>query len=209
MSIEKAYNHWAALYDAGENKTRDLDKEATIQTLDKLRFSKVIELGCGTGKNTAYLLKRGHHIIGLDFSEEMLNKARQKIRAENVVLLKTDLRSDWHIPNDYADLVTCSLVLEHIKDMGPIFRQANEKLKKHGLFFISELHPFRQYLGSKAKYENEEGIQELETFTHHISEYLDVANEYGFELMELKEWFDQQHKDGIPRLISFIWRKQA
>ena len=29
----------------------------------------------------------------------------------------------------------------------------------------------------------------------------------GFELVEIKEWFDDKSKDEIPRLISFIFRK--
>jgi len=73
MSIEKAYNNWADRYDANENKTRDLDSKATIQTLNKYDFSKVVELGCGTEKNTTYLLTRARVVIGLDFSQEMLN----------------------------------------------------------------------------------------------------------------------------------------
>jgi len=52
MNTEKAYNIWAEEYDSNSNKTRDLDYQSTIDTLDKYKFSKVIELGCGTGKNT-------------------------------------------------------------------------------------------------------------------------------------------------------------
>ena len=68
MSIEKAYNSWADQYDTNQNKTRDLDKTASIETLSKLNFEKVIELGCGTGKNTEWLVNKADQIIGLDFS---------------------------------------------------------------------------------------------------------------------------------------------
>ena len=67
MSIEKAYNSWADQYDTNLNKTRDLDTKSTIETLRKLNFSKVIEVGCGTGKNTTYLLTKADQIIGLTF----------------------------------------------------------------------------------------------------------------------------------------------
>ena len=52
MSIENAYNIWANQYDTNENRTRDLDKKSTIETLSKYEFENVLELGCGTGKNT-------------------------------------------------------------------------------------------------------------------------------------------------------------
>ncbi len=208
MNIEKAYNIWADQYDSNSNKTRDLDTKSTIETLNKFDFSKVIELGCGTGKNTNYLLKKADKIIGLDFSQEMLNKAKAKIQDERAEFQKADLTAEWNIENDYADLITCSLVLEHIKDLDFVFNQANKKLKNDGIFFISELHPFKQYSGSKAKFETENGTQELETYVHHISEYLNVATENGFELVELKEWFDEENKFGIPRLIGIVLRKK-
>ena len=209
MKVENAYNIWADQYDTNSNKTRDLDTKSTIETLSKLEFSSVIELGCGTGKNTIFLLKKAKKIIGLDFSQEMLNKAKLKINDKRVEFRKADLTTEWKIDNDSADLITCSLVLEHIEDLDIIFDQANKKLKNGGAFFISELHPFKQYSGSKAKFETENGIQELETYVHHISEYLNVASENGFELVELKEWFDEENQIGIPRLIGIVFRKST
>lgn len=208
MNIDKAYNIWADQYDTNSNKTRDLDTKSTIETLNKFEFSSVIELGCGTGKNTIFLLKKADEIIGLDFAQEMLNKAKNKIKDERVEFRKADLTAEWNIENNYADLITCSLVLEHIENLNFVFNQANKKLKNGGLFFISELHPFKQYSGSKAKFEAENGTQELETYVHHISEYLEVANENGFELLELKEWFDEENKSGIPRLIGITLLKK-
>ena len=209
MKVENAYNIWADQYDTNSNKTRDLDTKSTIETLSKLEFSSVIELGCGTGKNTIFLIKKAEKIIGLDFSQEMLNKAKLKINDKRVKFRKADLTTEWKIDNDSADLITCSLVLEHIEDLDIIFDQANKKLKNGGAFFISELHPFKQYSGSKAKFETENGTQELETYVHHISEYLNVASENGFELVELKEWFDEENQIGIPRLIGIVFRKST
>lgn len=205
MSIEKAYNIWADQYDTNNNKTRDLDQKASIETLSKFQFKTVIELGCGTGKNTEWLLQHVETIIGLDFSEKMLEKARQKVFSSKVQFIKTDLNQKWDVPNKFANLITSSLTLEHIKDLDSIFKQANQKLKQNGKFFICELHPIKQYLGSKAQFESEQGLQDLEVYTHHTSEYIETANKYGFKLIELKEWFDEEKE--IPRLISFVFEK--
>lgn len=207
MSIEESYNIWANQYDTNKNKTRDLDKKATIKTLSRFDFDNVLELGCGTGKNTEWLLLKSKCIIGLDFSQEMLNKAKEKISDCKVSFRKVDLTSDWKIEHNFADLITCSLMLEHIKNLDHVFNQAKLKLKKNGLFFICELHPFKQYSGSKARHETENGTQELETYTHHISEYLDNAKNNNLELLELNEWFDEDIKVGIPRLVSFVFKK--
>jgi predicted TPR repeat methyltransferase len=207
MSIENAYNIWADQYDTNVNRTRDLDKKCTIETLNNLVFKNVLELGCGTGKNTEWLLNKAERIIGLDFSQEMLNKAEEKITDKRVTFKKSDLTKDWKIENNFVDLITSSLTLEHIKNLDHIFSQANQKLNKNGLFFISELHPFKQYLGSKAQYETESGTKELEVYIHHISEYIDNAESNGLKFVEMKEWFDQNYQNRLPRLISFLFKK--
>ena len=207
MSIEKAYNIWANQYDTNENRTRDLDKKLTIEILSKYEFENVLELGCGTGKNTNWLLKKAKRIIGLDFSQEMLNKAKEKISNNKVVFNKADLNVDWEIDNNFAHLITSSLTLEHIDNLNHIFYQANLKLKKDGLFFISELHPYKQYLGSKAQYVTENGTKELEVYIHHISDYIDNATSNGLKLVEMKEWFDENNQKGLPRLVSFLFKK--
>ena len=91
MSIEKAYNIWAHQYDSNKNSTRDLDEKSTFETLSDYSFENVLELGCGTAKNTKWFLGKATRIIGLDFSEEMLNKAKEKIHDKRVTFKKADL----------------------------------------------------------------------------------------------------------------------
>ena len=98
-------------------------------------------------------------------------------------------------------------MLEHIYNLNFLFREARKKLKTNGIFYICELHPFKQYQGSKARYETENGTVELEVFVHNISEYIESALKNGFELLELNEWFDNSDKIKPPRLISFVFKK--
>ena len=49
------YNVWAYQYDNNINPTRDLDKDVTKESLSNIDFFKVLELGCGSGKNTEWL----------------------------------------------------------------------------------------------------------------------------------------------------------
>lgn len=123
MNIEKAYNTWAGQYDTNENKTRDLDRKATIETLTMYDFKNVVELGSGTGKNTERLITIVEQILYLDFSHGMLDIAAEKI-GPKVKFIKTDLNRDWGVQNEFADLITCNLTLEHIKNLDYIFNQA-------------------------------------------------------------------------------------
>jgi ubiquinone/menaquinone biosynthesis C-methylase UbiE len=207
MTIKDSYNSWAENYDAMENKTRDLEKTAIRKTLKNFKFEYVIELGCGTGKNTKWLAERSEHLIAVDFSEKMLSRAKKKIKSNKVNYLQYDLTKPWKIKSNFADLISCSLVLEHIYNLNFLFREARKKLKTNGIFYICELHPFKQYQGSKARYETENGTVELEVFVHNISEYIESALKNGFELLELNEWFDNSDEIKPPRLISFVFKK--
>ena len=97
MNIEESYNSWADQYDSNLNKTRDLDKISTIETLENYEFENVLELGCGTGKNTVWFLNKAKLIIGLDFSEEMLNLAKEKITDKKVTFKKADLKKNGRL----------------------------------------------------------------------------------------------------------------
>ena len=39
---------------------------------------KILDVGCGTGRHAIELSKRGYHVTGVDLSENMLNRAREK-----------------------------------------------------------------------------------------------------------------------------------
>ena len=68
--IKDDYDAWAQQYDIDVNPTRDLDKIATIESLSSMDFSNVLEIGCGTGKNTEWLITKANSLVGLDFSKK-------------------------------------------------------------------------------------------------------------------------------------------
>ena len=63
------YNAWACQYDNNINPTRDLDKTVTKESLSNIDFFKVLELGCGSGKNTEWFITKADKLVGLDFSK--------------------------------------------------------------------------------------------------------------------------------------------
>ncbi len=206
MSIAKSYNSWAASYDNNENKTRDLDRQVSQEVLKEYDFQLILELGCGTGKNTSWLLKKTEAMIALDFSIKMLEKAKEKIKSDKVDFRQADLKEDWNLGQQQPDLICCNLVLEHIEDLAEVFQKAAQALAPGGKFFCCELHPFKQYAGSKARFKTPNGEEEvLQVYVHDVSAYLDSAQKNGFQLLRLDEWWDEPRAGDIPRLISFLF----
>jgi hypothetical protein len=58
METKQAYNLWASQYDTDNNKTRDLEAQALRISLAGIPFNNCLEIGCGTGKNTVWLMEK-------------------------------------------------------------------------------------------------------------------------------------------------------
>ncbi|WP_229244253.1 bifunctional 2-polyprenyl-6-hydroxyphenol methylase/3-demethylubiquinol 3-O-methyltransferase UbiG [Emticicia sp. CRIBPO] len=201
------YNIWAGQYDTNINKTRDLEAEALKEVLEGLVFGNCLEIGCGTGKNTSWLVQKARQVTAVDFSEEMMRKAKEKVTASNVRFIQADITRDWDFAEGQYDLITFSLVLEHMDDLVDIFRKASKCLSPEGNIYVGELHPFRQYSGSKARVETEQGVLIPECFNHHISDFIKAAGCHGLRCTNLNEYFDQDDRNTVPRILTLVFKR--
>jgi ubiquinone/menaquinone biosynthesis C-methylase UbiE len=206
--VQQAYDSWAQQYDSNENKTRDLEARSLRETLATLSFENCLEIGCGTGKNTVWLLEKAATVTAVDLSEEMLAKAKEKITSPNVTFEQADITQPWNFAAKQFDLIGFSLVLEHIELLQSVLEKAAATLKPGGYLYISELHPFKQYNGSKARFDTAEGTQVVTCFNHHITDFTTAANAAGFELISINEYFDDDDRNNIPRLLTFLFGKK-
>lgn len=208
MQVKEAYNSWADQYDTNHNKTRDLEAIALRATLKDIPFTTCLEIGCGTGKNTEWLMTKAKEILAVDLSEEMLRKAEAKISSEKVQFVQADITKAWTFATKRYGLISFSLVLEHIEQLDPVFREAANSITEGGHIYIGELHPFKQYQGTKARFDTEEGQQIVPCFIHHISDFTQGAWKYGFEIETLNEYFDEDDRNAVPRILAVLLKKK-
>jgi len=208
MDVKQAYSIWADQYDANKNKTRDLEAISLRTTLKNIDSDNCLEIGCGTGKNTEWLLTKANQITAVDLSEEMLAKANDKIISGKVRFVQADITKAWTFAGKQEfDLITFSLVLEHIENLNEIFEKLGKVTKQKGFVYIGELHPFKQYSGTKARFETEEGLQIVTCYNHHISDFTIAAKKNGFGIIEVLEFFDNNDRNAIPRILTILFRK--
>ena len=207
MGIQDAYNEWSGIYDTNINLTRDLDSTLTYNLLADQQFDHILELGCGTGKNTQFFVQIGRNVHALDFSQGMIEKAKEKVRADNVRFSMADLTKQWPCEDNAYDLISCNLVLEHIPDLAHIFSEAARVLRSGGKFLINELHPFKQYQGTKARFERADETIEVDVFVHHISDFTNAALKNEFKVGHFNEYWHAEDSHKPPRLASFIFEK--
>ena len=200
MDPQTAYDQWAETYDAQPNPTRDLDAIVLAQEERAWSDLDVVEIGCGTGKNSAWLLPRVRSLVGLDVSEQMLAIAIEAV--PDGTFLVADISEPWPLEDDSADLVVASLVLEHIEVLAPIMAEAARVLRRGGTLRISELHPDRQAGGSRAHFVDESGERvDIAAFVHPQAEVETAAAAAGFTSPVVSEPMGPE--DDQARLIVY------
>ena len=207
MNTREAYNEWSSQYDSNENKTRDLEARALRELLAEKKFTACLEIGCGTGKNSVWLAERSSALLGVDLSDAMLAVARKKINSPHVKFVEADITEPWDFATARYDLVVYSLVLEHISALEDIFKKTVSVLENGGYVYIGELHPFKQYAGSKARFNTEKGEQQVTCYTHNVSEYINLGTQFGLKLAGFREYFDEGDSNEIPRILALLFVK--
>jgi malonyl-CoA O-methyltransferase len=208
MDIQNAYNEWSDSYDSDENRTRDLDRDVIRKCLGDLHFGSILEIGCGTGKNTSFLSRIGQNVRAVDFSQGMIARAREKVQDGNVHFSLMDITRRWELENGSFDLIVCCLVLEHIENLSHVFSEAVRVLRPGGFFFIDELHPFRQYEGTKARFYRSDEKIEVDAFVHHVSDFLKAAQGNHFSLVSLEEHWHETDGNKPPRILSLYFERR-
>lgn len=71
--------------------------------------SRVLDLGCGTGRHLVRLARKGFCVTGVDLSEHMLRRAEEKLRREGVSarLIRADICSRLPFPDRHFDACIC------------------------------------------------------------------------------------------------------
>ena len=182
--VRAAYDRWSRTYDTMPNVTRDLDATLLRAALSGVPLGAVLEPGCGSGKNTQWLVKHGS-VTGLDISTQML--ARCRTAAPEAVLHVADLTQSWPVDDETMDTVVVDLVLEHIEDLDHIAAESARVLRGGGRLRVCELHPWRQLQGKAARFEEAGEWVEPPVFVHTTAEYITAFLRAGFVLDALSE----------------------
>jgi malonyl-CoA O-methyltransferase len=208
VKIQEAYSDWSATYDSDRNLTRDLDRAVADQVLAPLRCKSVLEIGCGTGKNTELLARIAERVHAIDFSSGMIERAKAKLALPNVSFEVADVTQRWPCEDGAFDLIVCNLVLEHVENLSFIFSEASRVLIGSGRFFVCELHPFRQYQGTVARFQRAQDTTHITAFVHHLTDFTHAADRNGLSLVSTNEWWHEEDQGKPPRLVSFMFEKK-
>ncbi len=114
ISIQKSYEEIAE----GVEERRQTPWKVVSDFEESLERSRlVLELGCGTSRNAAYLAAMGHEVVALDFSRGMLKLSSERIRssslATRVDLVQADVQ-ELPLTDSSIDICLFIAVLHHL-----------------------------------------------------------------------------------------------
>lgn len=114
----------------------DLWMHVVATHLEGHSITRILDLGCGTGRFTEALAARfSAEVIGLDPSHKMLEVARKKQHDERVQYQHGRAEAIPR-PSASVDLVFMSMSLHHFKDMIVAARECRRVLRNNGLVVI-------------------------------------------------------------------------
>ncbi|KAI0852854.1 putative methyltransferase [Daldinia vernicosa] len=214
LPTNEAYDRWAVVYDTDGNFLQELDTIELKELFPKFLLSitaprpwRVVDLGCGTGRNTMLLLGVPDvaEIIALDSSRGMLDVARsrlQKVDDAVGISINSPSRTAPELHLEVFDILTASsppivaqqadgvistLVIEHIP-LPAFFYQVSQILKPGGVLLLTNMHEQMGAISQAGFVDANTGEKIRPTsYTHTIADIVAEANKYGFDLEKIGE----------------------
>jgi len=123
--------------------------EDDLRLLGNVAGKRVLDLGCGAGQATVALARRGATVIGVDASNQMLERGR-------ALAARADARIEWHhgdladlafLRAESIDLAFSAYALGEVDDLSRAVRQVHRVLKNRAMFVFSFDHPIALCVG--------------------------------------------------------------
>lgn len=141
---DEASESWSNFVQDGKDYYREeLNNPATFRLIGNVKGKHVLDLACGEGYNTRILAKKGALVVGVDFSERMIELARKEEKKErqNINYYVSDAADMRWLSSNYFDLVACFMSLQDIEPYEDAISEVARVLKKNGRFIFSIPHP--------------------------------------------------------------------
>ena len=156
--------------------------------------SRILDFGCGSGRDTKYFLEKGYWVEATDGSSELCKLAS----AFTGIEVKEMLFQDLDASGKYEGIWACSSVL-HLskKELLPVIRKMCDALKDNGVIYTS------------FKYGNFEGERNGRYFTDFTEDTFDKFIKVIQELTIEEEWItsDVRPGRGEEKWLNLILRK--
>lgn len=189
VSTQEGYARWASSYDQQINALIVLEEAHIDQLLAQLSFSKVLDVGTGTGRHALKLARTGVgvHVTALDQSAEMLAVAQEAARREELSIdfQLASLEDGLPFAEQQFDLVICGLMLCHVPKLAHAIQEFARVLQPGGHLLITDFHPDSVRYGWRTGFRQADVNYLLPNMPHTRSDYLEPLASNGLTLLQV------------------------
>jgi SAM-dependent methyltransferase len=108
-----------------------------------LENKKVLDLGCGTGRNSNYLAEKGNEVIGIEISKMALNIAKERALSQgiNVDYRLGDIGEEYDIKDNSIDMILDVTSSNSLNEAGreKYLKEMSRVLRDGGFLFVRAL----------------------------------------------------------------------
>jgi len=190
LSTQEGYDRWAEIYDAEQNPLISLEEPQVDLLLGDVAELDIVDVGCGTGRHALRLAARGANVVGVDFSDGMLARARDKAGASGVQWVVHDVTDlPLPLPAGSFDRVLCALVVDHIAELADFFAELGRLCCDDGRIVVTVMHPAMMLKGTQARFVDPDTGRETRPESHAslIADYVNAAIESGVQILQVGE----------------------
>ena len=135
------------------NSTLNVDMTNTYKEFLKLvpEGGKILDLGCGSGRDSMNFIKLGYEVTAVDGSKELAKKASALLGKEVIVSTFEELE----LKEKFHGIWACASLL-HIKreDLKTVLNNLYNNLEDNGVFYMSFKYGEKEYVDDKNRYFN-------------------------------------------------------
>ena len=135
------------------NSTLNVDMTNTYKPFLKLvpKDGKILDLGCGSGRDSMNFMKLGYEVIAVDGAKELAKKASVLLGKEVIVSTFEELE----LKEKFHGIWACASLL-HIKreDLKIVLNNLYNNLDDNGVFYMSFKYGEKEYVDDKNRYFN-------------------------------------------------------
>ena len=135
------------------NSTLNVDMTNTYKPFLKLvpKDGKILDLGCGSGRDSMNFIKLGYEVTAVDGSKELAKKASALLGKEVIASTFEELE----LKEKFHGIWACASLL-HIKreDLKIVLNNLYNNLEDNGVFYMSFKYGEKEYVDDKNRYFN-------------------------------------------------------
>ncbi|KXH74699.1 MAG: hypothetical protein AM326_09615 [Candidatus Thorarchaeota archaeon SMTZ-45] len=117
------------------------DMERVVKLIQENNGSRILDLGCGSGRHVVYLTHLGFDVYGFDASPKALSMAREWLKDESLHanLCEHKMEDPFPYDNNFFDAVISVQVIHHnlMKDIKKTISEIERVLKPGGILFVT------------------------------------------------------------------------